>query len=155
MACLYIVRHADAQKDNYEDDFNRELTEEGIQEAVHSKTKLHEKLDPNGIVLVSSAKRTQQTADFLTFPPGWKRLNLTELYECHLADAIVLLTDKLKNYTGQVALVGHNAFVSNFCSYLSGDFTNLKTADICLLKIKETDFATALQLKGNWDKKIL
>ena len=155
MACLWIIRHADAEKDNYENDFERDITPDGRKEAIASREKFLQKCDQVGLALVSSAKRTQQTADLLTFPMGWSRQNLDQLYECQITDALQLLAEKLKNCTSEVALVGHNPFVSNFCSYLCGDFINLKTANICRLKIEEKDFKIALILKGCWDLKLL
>lgn len=155
MACLWIIRHADAEKDNYDKDFDRELTELGKKEITKAREKFLEKIDAEGLVLVSEAKRTQETANFLDFPKGWKRYNLSELYECSLSDGLSLLSERLSNVHSQVALVGHNPFVSNLCSYLSGDFTSLKTANIGRLKIPEKNFDVALACKGIWELKIL
>ena len=60
---LFLMRHAEAKEARQMDDIFRELTNKGIQEAEEAAQFLeNHKIDK---ILVSSAKRTMQTAEII------------------------------------------------------------------------------------------
>ena len=151
---LYILRHADAEKQNYETDFLRQITPYGVSQMARWRGRTKEfNLD---FALISAAKRTKQTFELLESNVAHHFLD--ELYECTYNKFLRLVPQYLNLYTDprKILLIGHNPFVSDLASTLSGSAISLGTAD--LLRLKVTDFQAiedALQASGLWDVRAL
>jgi phosphohistidine phosphatase len=134
---LTLMRHANAQwKDPQISDFDRPLNRRGISEAEAMSRRLMElKLIPT-LLLTSSARRAQQTADIVARELGVAARNTRSEESLYLAPAADIL--RLVQTTGpripHLMIVGHNPGISEVASLLAPtSHINLATAAICSL----------------------
>jgi phosphohistidine phosphatase len=120
---VILMRHADAQWPTYAGkDFDRPLTERGESAAHFSASAIQEAGHPVDLILASSARRTQQTAQIVANTLG-------------LPDAAVRLVDALYNASPNtletqmcqvlhqvnvVLLIAHNPGISELAQRLGG-----------------------------------
>lgn len=114
---LVIIRHGDAlSKEFGRSDFDRKLSEIGQKEAQKMTAFLKSKGIIPDFLLVSAAKRTQQTAQFFidTFHlTDDQYLVQKELYNAFKEDIIELIGSMLDDILGDTLfLIGHNPGVS-------------------------------------------
>jgi phosphohistidine phosphatase len=107
MRHIILFRHANAISDSPSGaDFDRELSELGKKQADESAAWIASHLKEPCVALVSTAKRTQQTADALRkHLPNCKFINEAAVYEASPATLMKLLDD---NKQSPLILVGHN-----------------------------------------------
>ena len=139
MLRLTLIRHGNAEwKDASIEDFERPLNKRGITEAEGIARVLQENQLVPELLLASTAKRTQQTAEIigreLALPA--RRVKFAE--QLYLARAEVILT--LAQSTGpkvqHLAIVGHNPGISESARMLAPPDTviaELSTAAACTL----------------------
>jgi phosphohistidine phosphatase len=134
---LTLMRHANAQwKDPQISDFDRPLNRRGNSEAEAMSRRLIElKLIPT-IVLTSSARRAQQTADIVARELGVSARHIRSEESLYLAAATDIL--RLIQATGpripHLMLVGHNPGITEVANLLAPAFpVELATAAMCSL----------------------
>jgi phosphohistidine phosphatase len=134
---LTLMRHANAQwKDPQISDFDRPLNRRGISEAEAMSRRLIElKLIPT-IVLASSARRAQQTADIVARELGVAPRNTRTDESLYLAAAEDIL--RVIQTTGpripHLMIVGHNPGISELANLLAPTaHIEMATAALCSL----------------------
>ena len=137
MKRLTLMRHANAQwKDPQISDFDRPLNRRGTSEAEAMSRRLIElKLIPT-LVLTSSARRAQQTADIVARELGVAARSLRCDESLYLAAAADIL--RAIQTTGpripHLMIVGHNPGISEIANLLAPtSHINLATAALCSL----------------------
>lgn len=134
---LFIVRHGHASFSS-DTDFNRNLTERGIQASRLTAAFINEvseklQLGPQ-LCLCSAAIRTMQTADVITKICGVaKRKNYRELYSTHAGCWLELIENTEEE---SILLVGHNPTMSQLVSNLSGYSAHMKPADCAVIALE-------------------
>lgn len=147
MLRLTLIRHANAEwKDANIPDFDRPLNKRGLTEAEGlGNVLLEARLVPE-LVLASTAKRTQQTAEIVGRLLGVAVRRVKPVEQLYLARAEVILS--LAQATGpkvhHLAIVGHNPGISELARDLAGEQTRvleLSTACACTLTFTATSWA--------------
>jgi phosphohistidine phosphatase len=138
MLNLVLIRHAHAGPYT-EPDFERNLSLKGQTEANQTAQVLKYSQHSPGIWLVSSAKRTQQTADILAnYNPTLllERKNNLIWYEASGIEYVKYLN--LETCT-TIYLIGHNPSISYMASYFSNEDIFMDTGNIVHLQWKTLD----------------
>jgi len=134
---LTLMRHANAQwKDPQISDFDRPLNRRGISEAEAMSRRLIElKLIPT-IVLASSARRAQQTADIVARELGVapRKLRTDESLYLAAAEDILRVIQTTGPRIPHLMIVGHNPGISELANLLAPTaHVELATAAMCSL----------------------
>ncbi len=140
MKQLIITRHGKAEDGIGKKDFDRQLTEKGIQQAHTIGTAL---IQHNLIVdkiIYSSAARTSMTTAILSQYLNHEKLQKSSLPSLYLCDADTLLDTLIANADDShltLMIVGHNNGLSDFYNHLCQNkiYHNLSTCEtviICL-----------------------
>ncbi len=121
---LYLVRHSNAENplSGQHSDFDRKLTQQGIERAHSLGNQLADQRAPIAKIITSSANRTQTTASILA-----EHLNLSTtqiaatdiLYNANSADILSTISDSPHKHPQHLCIVGHNPGISEISSYLS------------------------------------
>jgi phosphohistidine phosphatase len=142
---LTLMRHANAQwKDPQLSDFDRPLNRRGTSEAEAMSRRLIElKLIPT-IVLTSTARRAQQTADIVGKELGVPARNMRSDESLYLAAAADIL--RVIQTTGpripHLMIVGHNPGITELANLLAPtSHVDLATAAICSLTFDARSWA--------------
>ncbi len=138
MLNLLLIRHAHAGP-AIEPDFERNLSPRGELEAHQSAQVLRFSKHQPGTWLVSTAKRTQETANILaTSNPNLvlERKNEAKWYEAAGKDCITYL--ELEN-CATIYLIAHNPSISYLASYFSNEQIFMETANIVHLQWETLD----------------
>jgi phosphohistidine phosphatase len=120
MKTLYIVRHAKAIQTSEIDDFDRELTTIGYNDAIKVGKRLAVINIKPDVILTSPAKRAMQTAKIIAEEINKSELDIKSnrnIYEGdmnNIIDLIKLLPDDNE----QVMLVGHNPTLKILADFL-------------------------------------
>lgn len=146
MKRLTLMRHANAQwKDPQISDFDRPLNRRGISEAEAMSRRLMElNLIPT-VLLTSSARRAQQTADIVARELGVAARNVRREESLYLAPAVDIL--RLVHTTGpripHLMIVGHNPGITEVASLLAPalGIEDLATAAVCSLSFDSRTWA--------------
>jgi phosphohistidine phosphatase len=146
---LTLIRHGNAEwKDANIPDFDRPLNKRGTSEAEGiGKILMEADLVPE-LMLASTAKRTQQTAEIVGRMLGLASRRVKLVEQLYLARAEVILT--FAQQTGpkvhHVAIVGHNPGISELARNLApaaGEgLAELSTASACTLTFPTDSWAT-------------
>src|SRR5262249_17936239 len=135
---LTLMRHANAQwKDPQLSDFDRPLNRRGSSEAEAMGRRLIELSLAPTMVLTSSARRAQQTADIVMRTLGLPARNLRTEESLYLAPAEEIL--RIIHSTGpripHLMIVGHNPGITEVSNLLapSSHIGDLNTAAVCSL----------------------
>ncbi len=107
MRRIYILRHAKAVAGTTEADIDRNLADQGIQDAAALGIYFKRKDYTPDYILCSPAARTQQTLEKLELPAAIKQDNPSVIYDGNKAHLLDILRDCPDN-TASVLLVGHN-----------------------------------------------
>lgn len=137
MLSLLLMRHAKSSWDDpAQQDHERPLNARGQRDAqLMGEYLAGQKLTPK-IILCSSAKRAQQTAQFLVesldSPPDVLFYN--ELYQSSVPTYVELLTGLHDSTLSPVMIVGHNPEMDEAVRTLAGKDQHFSTACIAYLK---------------------
>ena len=151
---LWILRHARAETQSAGGrDFDRALSREGEIACARLKSRLEGARETApGIVLVSPALRTRQTADHAL--PAWpdtRRVVHDALWEATLSDLLNAIATAMAEPTSQsLMLVGHNPGLELLVQWLGGELpvTGLKPGSLVVLDLPDgakRDSAKTLQ----------
>jgi phosphohistidine phosphatase len=125
MKQIVIVRHAKAVPYGYEDDFNRDLTERGINDATKISSELKQRGINADIMVSSPAKRALKTAHIFAENMGFDKNKITyvkDIYDGMTTSQFLKLIHEL-NETAEIAFFfGHNPDIHNFVDNLLKDF---------------------------------
>lgn len=137
MKTLLIMRHAKSNWENSEQsDFERPLNEFGLKAAPFMGNIIfHNNLQPD-LIISSPAKRAKQTAVLVK---AVAEINAEidyadELYGAKLSDFIEI-TSSIENKFDSVLLIGHNPELEAFVEKLTGEFHQISTASIAVIKL--------------------
>ena len=101
---LFLMRHAEAQETRQIDDIFRELTNKGIKEAKEA-TKFLQNYQIDKI-LVSSAKRTMQTAEIIQKKLTYPNFEvLSELYASSASEIIKIISNQNLWYPNKIKYI--------------------------------------------------
>ena len=124
---LYVLRHGKAEEAGIDErDFDRHLSKKGIAQINQLSQYFKDRNTLIEEVVVSSAKRTMETAGIVGVHLGLESLNESrELYlaELEKIKSIVLREERSDN----LLFVGHNFGISHFVSYLANERISLST----------------------------
>lgn len=124
MLRLTLIRHANAEwKDAHIQDFERPLNKRGLHEAEGlGKVLLEAQLVPE-LILASSSKRTQQTAEIVGRVLGvpTRKVKLAEQLYLARAEVILALAQATGPKVHHLAIVGHNPGISELARELAGE----------------------------------
>ncbi len=138
MLDLILIRHAHAGTYT-EPDFDRSLSTRGEIEAQQAAQVIKYSNLNQGTWLISSAKRTQETADFIQSQNEsliLNRKNEAKWYEAGGHDYYQFI--QLETCT-TIYLIGHNPSISYLASYLSNEDIFMETGNIIHLQWKTLD----------------
>ena len=147
MLRLTLIRHANAEwKDSSIPDFDRPLNKRGLGEAEGiGKVLMEHDLVPE-LLLASTAKRTQQTAEIVGRMLGLptRRVKLAEPLYLAREEVILTLAQSTGPKVKHLAIVGHNPGISELARSLAPEDTpiaELTTGSACTLTfvVKEWD----------------
>ena len=146
MRRLTLMRHANAQwKDPQISDFDRPLNRRGIAEAEAMSRRLMQlKLIPT-ILLSSSARRAQQTADIVARELGIAARNTRSEETLYLAAAADILQVVLTSgpRIPHLMILGHNPGITEVANLLAPrrSISDLATAAVCSLTFDSRSWA--------------
>ena len=137
MKRLIIVRHAKSVPYGYDDDFNRDLTERGIQDA----EKISARLKGTGVlpdlVIASPAVRTMHTAGIFCKSLGYDVQSIQqvpEFYEGATTQDFIEVFHQLPDDLKTVFIFGHNPsvyyLVYNLVKYFNAEMPTCSTVAI-------------------------
>lgn len=139
MLRLTLIRHANAEwKDASYEDFDRPLNKRGLAEAESiGKLLAEDQLVPE-LMLASTAKRAQQTAEIMAKQLGLAARRVKSMEQLYLAreEAILALVRATGPKVHHLAIVGHNPGISELVRSLApaeAQLTELSTASACTL----------------------
>ena len=137
---LVLIRHGEAKaKSLGETDFDRELTEEGIEaltEAFPSHLSLV-RVSKATELWVSPARRARQTAKIAN-----ETLNITtcrEVRALYEQDQASFLKELSKSNADTIVAVGHIPFMEDVCARLSGVFVGFSCGAAAAIEIPDED----------------
>lgn len=129
---IHLLRHAKTEVlSPTGKDFDRELAEKGLRQAIEMKAFLSKTDWKKTLLLCSDASRTKQTLDNLALEGQFKAIEYTN--ELYLADANELKTVIAGQENHDLFIIGHNDGLSEFGSAITGEYISLKTcAYLCI-----------------------
>lgn len=137
---LYLMRHAQsADKQPGQTDKERELTVQGLREAIKVGAWLYnEKINPD-VIVSSTATRAKSTAglllDTMKLMPEKIQLN-DELYDASVRTFLREIT-QLEDTLNHVVCVGHNPAISYLAEYLTkAEIGNLPTGGLVIIQFE-------------------
>ncbi len=121
MKTLFILRHAEAEPDRGGRDFERTLTEHGVDMARELGVAMQEKGYVPAFAFCSSAQRTRQTLESVVQSVTIGAIEYTKaLYHADAQDLIELVRGLDDKY-GSALIVGHNPTVHQTVATLAAD----------------------------------
>lgn len=139
MKIIYLLRHAEAEKQPNLDDKERPLTKNGFCEVIDLSKVVEEKNINFDLVLCSPAKRTRQTCELFL-----KNTNInldiktsSPLYNPTLNDFLQIITSIDKD-VNSVLIVSHNPTISEITNFLSNStlhFISFNTANLAKIEL--------------------
>ncbi len=145
MKKIYLIRHAKAEQDNYDKDFERDLTKKGEQEVKDMLKRLKNRHLKVQHFIASSALRAARTARLLArgLKVDEKDIVFDErLYEAdenELFEFIKGLSDEFD----ELCIVGHNPAMRELCELLSEIYlSSFPTCSVFGLEFDDESFAT-------------
>jgi len=143
MKTLLIIRHAKTEQKNYDQDFERELTERGEKDCKLMSDRLKSQNVTPDLVKISPSKRTVQTAAHFEKHLKWKSESIEfvpELYNAshHVLFKAITGTD---NAIDIIAIVAHNPGITDLFNYVGTSvIDNLPTTGIGLFTFETDDW---------------
>ncbi|WP_373493816.1 histidine phosphatase family protein [Aquiflexum sp.] len=146
---LYVLRHGEAKPGiGVRGDFLRELTNGGRQQLQRLAQHLKSIDFQTDLILVSPAKRTQQSLEILT-----STLAINNNQETHdgIFDAepqtLLEIINNINQPSNHILLVGHNPGISSLVAFVSGqNYISMKPGMMAVLEILVNDWKS---LGGN------
>ncbi|MEX2591167.1 MAG: histidine phosphatase family protein [Anditalea sp.] len=117
------MRHGETNPGiGYNDDFNRKLSDKGINKLKRLNEVLQKKGAQFDLLIKSPALRTKQTAELISDNLKVKEQKIEEdIYESSLENLLEVI-NHLPDHFGNVLMVGHNPGINSLLAYLTNDF---------------------------------
>jgi phosphohistidine phosphatase len=152
MRTLTLIRHAKSSwKDNTLSDFDRPLNKRGEKTAPMMGRLLRELGVSFELIVSSPALRAITTARLIAGQLGYPEKALVEeasLYEA-TTDRLLQAVHQLPDKKHDVALVGHNPGLTDFCNYLCGaGIENLPTCSVARIRFDTDTWAAVYRDTG-------
>ncbi|MBI1838074.1 MAG: histidine phosphatase family protein [Flavobacteriia bacterium] len=145
---LHLLRHAKTETSSINlRDFDRSLVKKGELQSELMANYLKTTTINQSIVCCSDARRAQQTLTIIAHKIKFSNLqNCTELY---LPDSLSILKFISKiTTTNDVFIISHNNGLSDFASYISDEFIDLKTCEYICLEFNFTSWKEITKSSG-------
>lgn len=137
MKRIIIVRHAKSVQYGYDDDFHRDLTERGVNDADKISARLHSMGIGADAMIASPATRTRHTASVFCYNLGFPKEQVRYeeiLYHGLTTQDFIEMLQGLPETMKTVVVVGHNPtvyyLVNNLVKYFNGDMPTCSTVAI-------------------------
>ena len=137
MKRVVIVRHAKSVPYGYDDDFNRDLSSRGKNDATLVSSELKKRNIFPDAMISSPAKRAIKTARIFAENLGFDKNNIREeedIYDGQTTSAFLEMIQQVPENAETVYIFGHNPgfhyFVSNLLNYFGGDMPTCSTVGI-------------------------
>ncbi|RXJ94892.1 phosphoglycerate mutase [Malaciobacter molluscorum] len=120
MKTLYLMRHAQKEIDNTKDDYDIELTQEGITNTINFCKKLKEKNITIEMILTSPATRAEQTAQIIAEELNYDGIITRNevIYKAFLNELLETLSYTYDNINS-LFMVGHNPAIGTLAFKLT------------------------------------
>ncbi|AXX92994.1 phosphoglycerate mutase [Malaciobacter molluscorum LMG 25693] len=120
MKTLYLMRHAQKEIDNTKDDYDIELTQEGITNTINFCKKLKEKNITIDMILTSPATRAEQTAQIIAEELNYDGIITRNevIYKAFLNELLETLSYTYDNINS-LFMVGHNPAIGTLAFKLT------------------------------------
>jgi phosphohistidine phosphatase len=147
---LVIIRHSKTETQHFgQEDFDRNLTEQGIEDAKKMAERLKH-VHPD-LMIASTANRTQQTAKIFAQTLGYDSANIDskeKLYQCSSA-TIQRIVTKLSDAIKTCYIIAHNPGVSDFVYDIQKDefIGSLPTSGCVVFEFEATSWSDFTESK--------
>lgn len=154
MKTLILMRHSKAEPYGYDDDYNRALTDKGKSDAQKAGEALAQRNIIPDTFVVSSAKRTRQTAKgvikALELSYGELATETDVLYECGSSDVFLSEIQKINKPVNTAMIVAHNPSVHYICQMLCNEkILSFPTSQFAVVEFDTEDWADIEFGKGS------
>ena len=126
MKYLYVMRHGDAEVNNFDlDDFERDLSESGSKKVKEVAQRFAQKADTIELLVTSPAKRAFNTAKLWRLHSGMAEHNVrtdSRIYRAKSPDLLRLI-GSIDEGVNNLMLIGHNPGITDLVSDLVRDRT--------------------------------
>ncbi len=139
MKTVYLFRHGDAEENNFETDYDRELTEKGRKYSAQLGDYLKESRTEIDLVISSGAPRAKVTAEIAAGAIGYpsEKIGVEKmLYSSGNPEDILSLIICQSPEISSVMLVGHNPLLSDFIMYICSSCYGLSMKKSSIVKIE-------------------
>ncbi|MCK9254323.1 MAG: histidine phosphatase family protein [Bacteroidales bacterium] len=138
MKLLTLIRHAKSEQDTSDSDFDRILTERGIDDAYKIGEYLAKHLPKPDLIISSPAERAAHTAEIIAEQIDYPEDEIEfvdEIYLCSTSEFIeVLMEQNVK--TKHVFLIAHNPGITSFANLLtSSNIDNMPTSSVAHIEL--------------------
>jgi phosphohistidine phosphatase len=151
---LILMRHGEASFDSPTDQA-RKLTPRGVISSKNAGLQLSTSLQKSCCAIISDATRALGTAAEVLASFGATAVHHEpQLYSAsRLQELEEVITRHSKPTDKVILVIGHNPFLSEIATKLSGHSYNFSPADFAVLSIDSENWATGLGTTGCWSPK--
>ncbi|MBN1927911.1 MAG: histidine phosphatase family protein [Prolixibacteraceae bacterium] len=154
MKRLVIVRHAKAEQGGYHNDFERELTERGIDDAHKvAKDLLEWEIFPDKMISSPAARALTTARIFaseLNFPEN-KIIEIKDFYFDYTSREFAELVQQTADTTTNLFTFGHNPFMYYMAKHMCGNFNgDMPTCSTVVIDFNIESWKDAKPGKGNF-----
>lgn len=156
---LFLVRHAKTQEGSIDvRDFDRELTNRGLQDSTRLGTYFKSKSLKPDQILSSDASRAYATAELIASQVGYELSRIHKNHEIYGASVRTLfqLVSDLKEEWESVMIVGHNPPINYLAEYLTGaDIGHMYTGSCAIITFDADTWAEITQNGGELEEYVI
>lgn len=140
MKKLLLIRHAKAEHDNYNADFERPLTEKGIRDAtIMAQRLVAEGIKPQ-LIMASPALRTHTTANIFSEHLLDHEVETDKKIYNASENALLQIINSLPDERDFIAIVGHNPGITQILYYLTGIVKDVSPGAVALIEFEEEEW---------------
>jgi phosphohistidine phosphatase len=135
-----LIRHAKAEHENKYSDFERPLTEKGMEDAtIMAQRLVAEDIKP-ALIIASPALRTHTTANIFSEHLLSHEIETDKRIYDASENALLHIINHLPEDRDFVAIVGHNPGISQILYYLTGKIKDVPTCAVALIEFDEEEW---------------
>ncbi len=136
MKKLLIMRHGKSDwGSGSQRDFDRPLNERGLRDTPRIGEELKKKNLTPDLIISSPAERAKMTAERVAEYSGYRgKIDWDESFYFGFVREITQKLRKVDDKIENVMIVGHNPTWSSIVEQLSGNYFDMKTANVCILE---------------------
>jgi phosphohistidine phosphatase len=140
MKRLLLIRHAKAEHENKYSDFERPLTEKGMEDATIMAQRLVAGDIKPALIIASPALRTHTTANIFSEHLLSHEIETDKRIYDASENALLHIINHLPEDRDFVAIVGHNPGISQILYYLTGKIKDVPTCAVALIEFDEEEW---------------